>query len=304
MRQRLLSEAAVRFLRDDASALTVVVPHDWRPAGGGTFFSGLDVPWLDLAPVDSVRRSVAPTAVDGATLRYPGWQQEAELDQAGFDSADALIRSGAALQNLLTLNNVVAGTVTDQALGSLSYSARTSPIANRASAEASRRWIEQRLGQVGVSAPRAVTLSSASGRFQATVTNGLDQPVTVALDAESDRQLGIEGPARVDIKAHGRSAVLLTASTDENGIHQVTLLVTDKRGNPLGARTSLTIRSAQVSMVIWLFVGIGAALLFGAIGVRLFRRIRGARRTPDEAEGEPADGEPSTHREPAGVGTR
>jgi hypothetical protein len=304
MRQRLLSEAAVRFLHHDESALTVVVPHDWRPSGGGTFFSGLHVPWLDLAPVESVRRSTPATSVEGSTLRYPGWQQEAELDQAAFDSAEALIRSGATLQNLLTLNNVVAGTVTDQALGTLSYSARTSPIANRAAAEAARRWIEQRLAQVVISAPRAVTLSSASGRFQATVTNGLDQPVTVALDAASDDRLGVEGPARVDIPAHGRSAILLTARTNENGIHEVVLLVTDKRGTPLGARTALTIRSAQVSNVIWLFVGIGAALLFGAIVVRLFRRIRNARRTPEAAEPEAADGEPSEHPEPAGVGRR
>lgn len=304
MRQRLLSEAAVRLLRGRQDALTMVVPHDWRPAGGGSFFSGVDVPWLDLRPVETVRRSATPVPVEGDALRYPGWQREAELDQAGFDSAEALIRSGAALQNLLTLNNVVAGTVTDQALGTLSYSARTSPIANRASAEASRRWIDERLGQVSVTAPRAVTLSSTSGRFQATVVNGLDQPVTVALDAQSDGELGIEGPARVDVRAHGRYAVLLTARTDENGIHEVTLMVTDKRGNPLGASTDLTIRSAQVSNVIWLFVGTGAALLFGAIGVRLFRRIRDARRAATKPSGRQADEPAPEHREPAGVGSR
>ena len=96
--------------------------------------------------------------------------------------------------------------------------ARTSPIANRAATEGSRRWIEDRLGQVSVSAPRAVTLSSDSGRFQATVTNNLDQPVTVALDAVSDDQLGIQGPQRVDVGAGKRAAVLLTARTDENGV--------------------------------------------------------------------------------------
>jgi hypothetical protein len=303
MRQRLLSEAAVRFLHGDGAPLTMVVPHDWNPAGGGTFFTGLDVPWLDLASVTTIGGAATPAAVDGATLRYPGWQEKAELDQPAFDSADALIRSGAALQNLLTLNNLVAGTVTDQALGTLSYSARTAPIVNRASAEASRRWIDQRLASVEVSAPRAVTLSSSSGRFQATVTNGLDQPVTVALDAQSDGDLSIEGPARVDVPANGRAAVLLTARTDANGIQDVTLLVTDKRGTPLGARTTLTVRSAQVSNVIWLFVGIGAALLFGAIAVRLFRRVRDARRTP-AGTGEGPEGEPSEHREPAGAGTR
>jgi hypothetical protein len=295
----------VRFLQGDHAPMTMMVPHDWNPSGGATFFGGLDTDWLDLTSVAAVAREATPEPVDGATLRYPEWQRAAALDEAGFDAADQLIRSGVALQNLLTLNNLISGTVTDQALGSTSYSARTRPLANRSSSERSRAWIDQRLSRVHVSAPRAVTLSSSSGQFAATVTNELDQPVTVSLDAVSDDRLSITGPRRVDVKANGRAAVLLTARTGENGIHDVRLLVTDKRGTPLGASTSLSIRSAQVSNVIWLFLATGLALLFGAIGVRLFRRVRNARRTPAEAGAAPADdAEPSDDKEPAGAGSR
>ena len=118
-----------------------------------------------------------------ATLHYPKGQAAAELDQPNFTSADELIHSGVALQNLLTLNNLVSGAVTDQALGSLSYYARTRPIENRASADAARVWIQNRLGRVRVEAADAVTLSSSSGRFPATVSNDLDQPVTVTIGA-------------------------------------------------------------------------------------------------------------------------
>jgi hypothetical protein len=312
MRQRMLAEAAVRFLRGGQAPVTMVLPHDWNPSsGGGSFFSGLDADWLDLSSVASVSEAATPSTVAGSTLRYPRWQEAAELDQPNFDSADALIRSGAALQSLLTLNNIVSGTVTDQALGSTSYSARTKPIINRAAADQSRTWIDGKLRQVGVTVPgRAVTLSSSSGRFQATVSNDLDQPVTIGLDAKTDSNLTIDGPRRVDVPAGGRQAVLLTARTDENGIHKVTLMVTDKRGTPLGGSTELTIRSAQVSNVIWLFLGTGLALLFGAIGVRLFRRIRNAHRAPspgtdDDPDDGPDDGpEASEHKEPAGAGTR
>ena len=285
----------------------MVVPHDWNPSdGSGSFFSGLDAAWLDLTSVQAVSQSGTPTSVDGATLRYPKWQQAAELDQPNFNSANELMRSGVALQNLLTLNNVVSGTVTDQALGTVSYYARTRPIENRASADGSRVWIESRLGRVHIEAPRAVTLSSSSGRFQATVTNDLDQPVTVTIDARADERLTIDGPARIEVAANRRVAVLLTARTNENGIHEVTLVVADKRGTPLGATTGLTVRSAQVSNVIWLFVAIGCALLFGAIGVRLFRRVRNARRAPQDA-GDTPDGdgdEPTDQKEPAGAATR
>jgi hypothetical protein len=312
MRQRLLSEAAVRFLRGGRAPLTLVVPHDWNPTdGSGAFFSGLDAGWLDLTSVQGVSHAGATTSVAGGTLRYPKWQEAAELDPPNFDSADELIRSGASLQSLLTLNNLVSGTVTDQALGSASYSARTKPIDNRASADASREWIDSRLRQVHVEASRAVTLSSSSGRFLATISNDLDQPVTVTIGAKADDTLTIDSPPAFDVPANRRVAVLLTARTDESGIHDVTLVVLDKRGTPLGGSTGLTIRSAQVSNVIWLFVGIGCALLFGAIGVRLFRRIRKARRAPEEADDGPVDGdddgdgaEPTEQKEPAGVGTR
>ena len=314
MRQRLVSEAAVRFLHGDQAPLTMVIPHDWNPSDdSGAFFSGLDADWLDLTSVQAVSQAATPTTVVGATLRYPKWQEAAELDPPNFESADELIRSGVALQNLLTLNNVVSASVTDEALGTVSYYARTRPIENRASADGSTVWIQNRLAQVRVEAPRAVTLSSSSGQFQATVSNELDQPVTVTIGARADDRLTIDSPARIEVPANRRVSVLLTARTDENGIHQVTLVVTDKRGTPLGATTGLTIRSAQVSNVIWLFLGIGCALLFGAIGVRLFRRVRNARRAPQGAGDGASDGDgdgtgdgtgSTDQKEPAGAATR
>ena len=164
--------------------------------------------------MQGVSRAGEPATVDGATLRYPKWQEAAELDQPNFDSADKLIRSGLALQNLLTLNNIVSGSVTDQALGTMSYYARSRPISNRASADASRVWIESRLRRVHVEAPRAVTLSSSSGRFQATISNDLDQPVTVTLTAKAGGRLTIDSPPPIEVPANRRVAVLLTAHTD------------------------------------------------------------------------------------------
>lgn len=307
MRQRLLSEAAVRFLSAEPGQrepLTLLLPPDWKPEGGSTYFGGLDAPWLDLTGVGGLEDATPATRVDPDALRYPGWQEEQELDEPSFAAAEDLVAAGGVLQNLLTLNNLVAGVVTDQALATLSYSARTSPIAHRASAVAARRWIEDRVDRVQVSSARAVTLSSASGPFQATVSNGLDEPVTVSFDALSDDRLAIRGPDRLDVPAGGRQSVLLTASTDENGVHEVTLLLTDKRGTPFGPRTDLTIRSAQVSNVIWGFIGTGAALLFLAIGLRIFRRIREARRTPSDPDPAPVAGGTGDDREPAGAGTR
>lgn len=303
MRQRLLAEAALRFLDPDRPPLTVVLPHDWNPASGSAYFRGLrsDAPWLRLSTASAAAAAARTASVDPSELRYPVWQADSELDAPSFVAASDLIRAGSALQSTLTLNNVVGGTVADQALGTASYSARTRPLSNRSSATRSVDWIEAKLGQVQVSSPQAVTLSSSSGRFNATITNSLDQPVTVTLQAQSDAELAIAGPRSVQVPARGRTTVPLTATTDENGVHRVRLAVVDQRGVALGSATALSVRSAQVSKIIWLFMGVGGVLLFGTIGVRLFRRIRAARRTPPAGSGDPA-GTPT--REPEGAERR
>ena len=81
-------------------------------------------------------------------------------------------------------------TVTDQSLASTSYAARARPDSTRVATDRSRLWIEDRMSDVEVTAPQAVTLSSINGSFPISITNELDQPVTVSLAARSDRSAG------------------------------------------------------------------------------------------------------------------
>jgi hypothetical protein len=71
--------------------------------------------------------------------------------------------------------------------------------------------------------------------------------------------------------------VLLNASTDQRGVHNVTLELTNAAGRPLGAEDQFPMRAEQVSRLIWVIIGAGVALLFAAIVVRLVRRILRAR---------------------------
>ena len=279
MRQRILAEAAVRFIKPARNPLVVLLPYDWVPPPSGEFFSGLDAEWVDLTSVEGATGGVSPEIVAPDQLRYPQRQVGFELDAANFTAADSLRDAGESLQDLLTLNNQVGATVSDQSLTATSYSARARPDSARASTDRSRAWIEERMGLVGVHAPQAVTLSSINGSFPASIRNRLDQPVTVSLSARSDdRQVEIASPEPLDIGALGNATVLLDASTDAPGIHNVTIQVTDKTGQPIGASDQLSIRSARVSNVIWLFLAAGIGLLFGTIAFRLVRRIRAARR--------------------------
>ena len=61
------------------------------------------------------------------------------------------------------------------------------------------------------------------------------------------------------------------------GVHNVTLVLTNLAGRPLGSSDTFPIRSEPVSRVIWVILGTGVALLFGAIVVRLVRRVTRSR---------------------------
>ncbi|WP_166135142.1 DUF6049 family protein [Nocardioides ochotonae] len=312
MRQRMLAEAAVRHLQADTDSsapagadaasraavatsgpdpLVVVLPDSWVPASSTGFFQGLDLPWVRLTTVDDITDD--PTAAAPERFDYPESVQDRELTAADFGAARALERAGETLQNLLRRNDRVAGEVTDEALTNLSYASRVHPNAARGRAKASRAWIDTRLRSILIEAPPSVTLSSDSGRFSVTVSNNLDEPVTVAIDALSDGPVVIEGPDTVELAARSRRTVLLTASTERQGVHNVTLVVTDLQGTALGSSDQLPIRAAQFSVVIWVIIGVGLSLFVGAVVVRLVRTVRARRRDAEQSAGAAADPAPT-----------
>lgn len=274
LRQRLLAEAAVRALAADgptlAEPLLVTMPATWDPDSPMGFFEGLDLPWMDLETVSQSYGSRTATATQEETV-YPEAETARELDGDQLRTVLALVEAGQTLQRVLARNDTVGLEVLQEALTGASYAARGG--GGRA-IERSLEEIEAQLASITVDA-RRVTLSSATGSFPVTVTNGMDQPVRIVLEPSTDAGLEIVGPESIEVPAEGRVTLLLEARAERTGLHNVDLLVTDTEGTRLGGRADLPLRAAEVSNIIWVFLGTGAALLFGAIGVRLVRRVRG-----------------------------
>lgn len=273
MRQRVLAEAAVRLLAPDRPPLVVAMPQRWPAYDAAGFASGLDVPWLSLSSPSDATLAAPEVPLPRSQLVYPSAEQHAQLGRSAFDAASRLIKAGHELEAVLTLNDQLALDVTGEALTSLGYPARGT--ANTAST--SYDWLRAKLGEVSLQAPASVTLSGTSGRFAATVVNDLAQPVTVGLEADPDPGVRVRGPKSVQVAGHSRAQILLTAHSKKVGLHNVTLHLTDPHGGQLPGRTVVAVRSAQVSGIIWAFIGVGCALLFGAIAVRITRRVRNRR---------------------------
>ncbi len=274
LRQRLLAEAAVRLLYHDRTPLLVVLPDNWQADNPTSFWSGLDPDWLELTGIEDLGPAREVAADD---LAYPVEQELTQLDPENFQAARELMIAGRILDNVLPRNDLVASQTVDEALTSVSYAERIRAPAARSDTLAGVAWIERRLQRIRVRAPRGVTLSSSTGSFPTLVSNRLDHPVRVMLEAESLGDVTVESSTPIELAARSRQTVLLSAAADSPGVHYVRIRVTDENGNPLGTARRVAIRSAEVSQVIWLILGVGVGLLFVAIAVRVVRRVRSER---------------------------
>ncbi len=280
LRQRVLAEAAVRLL-DHQQPLVIELPTELHHPLTRKFFSGLDVPWVRLTTLSGAT-ATTPHVLDAAHLRPPP-ADLAHLPPRIYTMAGDVLRLGGTLQSVLTRKPALRRTLFEEVTGNASYAAAQQPVVAFYRLRAAGRWVEDNLDAIHLAAPPSVTLASTSGRFSALVSNDLDVPVTVKVQAVSDPQLTITGGEKVPLGPHGRTTVLLNASTHQRGVHNVTLEVTNRHGRLLGARDTFPMRAEQVSGLIWVIIGAGVVLLVAAIVVRLVRRLirdRGLRRTP------------------------
>lgn len=276
VRQRLVAEAAL--LRGSGKPLIAVLPDGWHPPQSAASFvtPWNKAAWISSSTLDEAVAGHKPTSITADKLRYPRREMKAEISTDRIDTANELIGAGEMLQRILTHNDEVASDIVNEALTSTSYSARKGDADPAADALSQ---VSSELSSVTVAVPPKVILSSMKGgEFQVTLSNELDEPVTVRLDAMTDESLRVATSEPVQLDANSKASFNLAASMRDTGTHTALIVVTDTKGNPLGAHASVPIRPSQVSGVIWWFVGTGCALLFAAIAVRLTRRIMKAKK--------------------------
>jgi len=276
LRQRLLSEAALRRLAGDDTPLVTVLPDTWHPEDASPLFRTRAVDWYEPVSLGDVTSAAAgETTPDAPPVTWTARDRRRLLPASSFTTATAVGRPALVLDGILTEGSTLPAQVEDEALTTLSYAARMQPRRSAARAEQARRHLAGLLDEITVEAPSSATLSSATGSIGTTLVNGLDQTVTVRVDAISDEDLEMVEQKVVELAPLSRTPMILEVATRRTGIHEVRLVVTDEQGRRLGSATELPIRAAQVSELIWYIMGGGALLLFSAIAVRIVRRIRG-----------------------------
>lgn len=281
-RQLLLANTALRSLNGGGSRRGVVAmpapgwwPDEaWRDAD---LFEGLEVPWLDLVSANALASQDHPT-YRGA-LRYPQALRRNELGPTLIGQLRDLRRSTHLVNGMLTdpVGNRVR---TDKAFGISSSSAwREDRLAGRELAahfvETNRAAVEG----VDLEAPNFVTLSSTSGRFPISLTNRLDEPVTVQLAVTArDPNMTVEPIEPVTLQRDQRVTVTVLTNSKGVGITTLRARMLTNEGRAFGPVSTFQVRTTQIGALVWVVMGVGGTVLFGAAGRRIFLRVRGRRR--------------------------
>jgi hypothetical protein len=286
LRQRLLAEAAVRArpvreagspLSPAGQPLTVVLPTEWDLGTADEFFDGIEPSWISFTGLSSATSSASTGVISAADLVEPEATKR-RLQPETFAAVRSLIDTGDTLQRVLVDNSTVGARVTEEALSAISYSLRGRQKVARTALSLARGWLDARLSGIEIIASSGVTLSGDSGTFVVTLRNTLDERVAVSIAAVTDQGLVVDPVEALELGPQSRTSVLLNATTTTSRVHNVTLMVTDVDGAPIGAGDQLPIRSVLVSDVIWVIIGVGVGTLFLAIALRLRRRILRSRR--------------------------
>lgn len=280
VRQRVLSDAALHALSPEHDQpLVVSTPSFWDPGGAwndADFFAGLDQPWLhmvDLPTVLSGAGGGADAGTEGPV--YPRADRRAQVPLANLLATERLTRTGAVYGSLLSANDTVENALARLAVLGSSQNVRGDADGALSRVRTTTEFLRARMQAVRVEGPQFVMMSSEQGLIQVTLVNGLDQPVRVGV-AVRTRSSGLKiAPVEpVTLGPGKRTAIRLKARSDDIGVHAVTLVATDAKGNPIGSLTQFSVRTSRVSTVIWVIMAVGGVLLFLAIAIRLFRRIR------------------------------
>ncbi len=278
IRQRILAEAALRSLAADTSGpLVISLPWNFDPGPDwerSSFFAGLEVPWLVQVDLPTALARGGGT-VDTSAPVYPRRERRAEVPVPNQLATEQLVGAGATYAELLARNDSVKVQVARAAMPASSYHARRDPDVSLTLTRRATTVVGRALAQVRLEGPEFVMMSSDTGPIDVTVSNGLDYPVTVRIAARSDSpELTVREPDPITLGPGQRAPVRMSATSSSTGLHSVTLQAFTEAGTPLGSSVRFNVRASNVGLVIWVVMGVGAALFLAAIALRVRRRVR------------------------------
>lgn len=276
LRQRILSEAALAVLQRTidpkslADAVTMVDPQ-WDPGNtstNGQLASAFDAPFVSGASLDDLLTKPLATY----SGKVPVVAKARPLARTLLQATADLLRTGSTLTSIMPDKEGAAAGYSRDAAEVIGVRWRQHAQTGVTIARARARAAGTDLGKVTIEGPPSVTLSSSSGGFPLTITNGTTHDIRIGISIDSSNPaLTIPGVKPVEVGAGERHTVTVSIDLRNQNTTYLTASLISGNGETIGVPTkSFKVRSSKVGAVLWVAMGLTVALVL----VALFRRFR------------------------------
>ena len=299
--QRFLAQTAL-IVGESPSLTTprtimVTAPRNATP--DTDLLSALDTaPWLQTVGLsDLLKATPDPRAAVGSPTRAQATAQ-ADLPAAALAQTSQLEADLRQLTDIMSAPDQVKQSYGPAVLSTVSTAWRTVPTAVRNTyVDATTTRLDQLLGAVSLVPKSDLTLSGKSGTIPFTITNRLGQPVNVRLMVTTDRDGLTFQTQQVRSVAEGQTTVVIPAQASVTGVKiTVTAQLVAPTGQDYGTPVSFHVTVSTIGTTALIVLGLSAAVLVVAVGLRIYRGKR--RRGSGEAD---ADASSAADREDPAV---
>jgi hypothetical protein len=151
---------------------------------------------------------------------------------------------------------------------------RDRPQRGQAMLDLYRDDVDAYRGQIKLLTPQRQLLTSDTGVIDVSISNALDQPVTlgVQLNDPVEARLSSADTDLRTVEAQEVAIVRLRAETRTSGQFVVRATLVDRAGQPFGEPSEFLVASTGFGRLALAVTGVGAGVLLVAVGVRLVRR--------------------------------
>jgi Family of unknown function (DUF6049) len=241
-------------------------------------------PWLQTVGLsDLLKATPDPRATVGSPVRARA-TAATDLPAPALAQTVQLNTDLQQLTDIMTDPKPVKASYGPAVLSTVSTAWRTTPTATRNTyVDAATERLDQLIGAVSLVPKSDLTLSGKSGTIPFTVTNRLGQSVQVKILVTTNRDGLTFQTQQVRTVAEGSTTVVIPAQASVTGVKiTVTAQLVAPTGQIYGAPVSFQVTVSSIGTTALIVLGLSAAVLVVAVGLRIYRGKR--RRGPDGAD--------------------
>jgi len=281
LRQRIMSESALAVLlraidpKTKADAVALVDPT-WNPGidwAAGKLPEAFESPWIDGASLDTMLTRPLG-AFEG---KLPASADARPLTRAQVSVAAGISTQAQSLGSILTDGAGTRVRFDQDIANAISVRWRKNRQTGLSIARSAASRASSQLSKITIEGPQTVTLSSTSGKFPLTISNNTTHAIRVGVRLNSSNPaLTIPDVSPTRIDAGERHTLTVNVDVGEQGSASVAAQLISPEGKAFGPPAVFNVRSSAVGAVLWVAIGLAAALVVVAMARRFVKR-RGGR---------------------------